>query len=117
MSESKLKMLTMADLNSSISRGIKQLEDKISSPVTHRLSLIASSSDRTREQKKSRREQQLKELNEYKVSMNMARRALRNLPKDATREDYLDAGLPLVRNPKSFIMRDLNFRDSQKEKD
>jgi hypothetical protein len=49
--------------------------------------------------------------------MNMARKALRNLSKDATRKDYLNAGLPLVRNPKSFIMRDINFRDYKKEKD
>ncbi len=117
MSESKLKMLTMADLNSSISRGVKQLEDQISSPVAHRLSLIASSNDKTREEKKSRRKEQLKELAEYKVSMNMARKALRNLSKDATRKDYLNVGLPLVRNPKSFIMRDINFRDYKKEKD
>jgi hypothetical protein len=50
--------------------------------------------------------------------MQFARRALRNLGKNSSVEDYLNAGLPLVAKDKldSHVMSDVNFFQMLNEK-
>ena len=116
--KSNLTRLTMKDLNAAISRGIDLREKQIPSALETGTKMFTASSEKTRQDVKKRREKALKELAEYKQSMQFARRALRNLDKNSSQQDYLDSGLPLVSKDKldSYIMSDVNFAHMKSEK-
>ena len=117
-SKGGLTRLTMKDLNAAISRGVKLRESQIPSALETGTKMFTASSEKTRQDVKKRREKALKELAEYKQSMQFARRALRNLDKNSSQQDYLDAGLPLVSKDKlnSYTMSDVNFAHMKNEK-
>ena len=109
--KSSLIRLTMSDLNAAIDRGVKDMESKIPSAFATKAKMFSASTEKTRQDHKQSRKNALKNLDDYKKSMQFARSALRNLPKNATQKEYLDAGLPLVNKSllKSYKMSDINF--------
>jgi hypothetical protein len=111
--KSSLTRLSTAQLNAAISRGIELKKEKVPSNLATKGKMLTAGTEKERQQAKERRQKALQELQEYKTSMQLARRALRNLPKNATQEDYLNAGLPLVNKNSidSFVMSDTNFRN------
>jgi hypothetical protein len=117
-SKSRLTRLTMKDLNAAISRGVELRQNQVPSALKTKTKMFTASSEKTRQDVKQRREQALKELADYKQSMQFARRALRNLGKNSSVEDYLNAGLPLVAKDKldSHVMSDVNFFQMLNEK-
>lgn len=113
---SDLKKLTVSQFNAAVNRGVKQREEKIPSNLRAiARKIVAGMSAPTGSKSQSSliaqvdkdKQTRIKDLADYQSRMDKMRKSLLNLGKDASRKEYLDAGLPLVNKDaiKEYVLR------------
>jgi len=102
---SDLTKLTVAQFNAAVNRGVKQREGKIpSNLLAIARKIVAGMSAPTGSQSQSTlisqvdedKRAKIEDLADYQSRMNKMHKSLLRIGKDASRKEYLDAGLPLV---------------------
>lgn len=102
---SDLKKLTVSEFNAAVNRGIKQREEKIPSNLRAiARKIVAGMSAPTGSKSQSSliaqvdkdKQRSIKDLADYQRRMDNMRKSLLKIGKDASLDEYRNAGLPLV---------------------
>lgn len=102
---SNLRKLTVSQFNAAVNRGVKQREEKIPSNLRAiARKIVAGMSAPTGSKSQSSliaqvdkdKQRRIKDLADYQSRMDKMRRSLLKIGKDASLDEYRNAGLPLV---------------------